>query len=378
MFNKVDHCLLVMPLLGCMILLLGACGGGGSNAGGTSAAGLTKAELGREIFFDMDLSSEANQSCATCHDPANGFADARVTKAAPVSEGSVTGVFGNRNAPTAAYASFSPEFGTLDDAGVTQTGETNSKYRGGQFVDGRRSNLAAQAKDPFLNPAEMNNVDAADVVSKVQLADYANDFIDIYGSTAFDNVALAYDNVADAIAAFEQSTELNPFTSKFDAYLQGNYTLTGSEARGLTLFKNPSVTKCANCHTLDDTGATLSLFSNFEYYNVGTPVNSGTPTSLVVDEGLGAASATGEVAEIGKFKVPTLRNIELTAPYMHNGVYETLDQVITHYDISVANGFITPEVNANIAAELTTQLGLQPQDIIDLKNFMLILTDGYF
>ncbi len=76
--------------------------------------------------------------------------------------------------------------------------------------------------------------------------------------------------------------------------------------------------------------------------------------------------------------MPTLRNIELTAPYMHNGANATLEEVITHYDINIANGFVTPEINANIATELTTPLNLQPQDSIDLKNFMLTLTDGFF
>ncbi len=367
----------LIVLFGFVILSQSGCGGGSSSGSNSNNNGLTKIELGRAIFFDTDLSSDANQSCASCHDPASGFADAGVSKAAPVSEGSVTGSFGNRNAPTAAYASFSPEFGTLVNAGITQTGETDSTYRGGQFLDGRRSNLIEQAKDPFLNPVEMNNTDAADVVGKVQNATYADDFLDIYGAGAFDNTTTAYDNIADAIAAFEESSELNPFTSKFDAFLLGQYTMTASEARGLDLFKDENGAKCANCHTLDDTGATQSLFTNFEYYNIGVEVNAGTPTSNAVDEGLGGTGATGEVAEQGKFKVPTLRNIESTAPYMHNGVHETLEEVITHNDINVANAFITPEVNANIAMELTVPLNLQPQDATDLKNFMLLLTDGY-
>ncbi len=149
-------------------------------------------------------------------------------------------------------------------AGTAQTGETNSKYRGGQFLDGRRSTLAEQAKDTFLNPVEMNNVDAADVVGKVQNAAYAADFLSIYGAGAFDNTTAAYNNIADAIATFESSSELNPLTSKFDAFLLGQYTLTASEARGLALFKDTNGAKCANCHTLDDTGATPSLFTNFE------------------------------------------------------------------------------------------------------------------
>ena len=368
------------------LVLLSGCGGGGGGDGTTASntGGATLVTLGRKLFFDESLSSGGNQSCATCHDPASGFADARVSKTAPVSEGSVSGAFGNRNAPTAAYASFSPAFGQVPPA--DQAGETDSKYRGGQFLDGRRSTLTEQAKDPFLNPVEMNNTDAADVVAKVSNASYAADFISVFGAGAFDNITTAYDNIAQAIAAFEASTELNPFTSKYDAYLQGQYTFTASEARGLELFKGDA--KCANCHTLDETRGSLpsnSLFTNFEYYNVGTPSHPDNPAYPAVDEGLGHADATGETGERGKFKVPTLRNIELTAPYMHNGVFETLEEVINHYDLFGSEN-ITPEVDANIANELldVNQIGLSldsgpatPNDYTDLIDFLHTLTDGY-
>jgi cytochrome c peroxidase len=341
------------------------------------------AQLGRTLFFDANLSSDNNQACASCHDPANGFADPRATVNAPVSEGSPSGAFGDRNAPTAAYASFAPAFGTL--ASADQTPETDSKYEGGQFLDGRAQDLVAQAKGPFLNPVEMNNASEAEVVTKVQNASYSADFLELFGADAFSDTATAYHNIARAIAAFEATAEVNPFSSKFDAYLTGSYSFTASEQRGFDLFNDANGAKCANCHTL---GATpqASLFSNFRYYNIGTPANPQNPIYTTdpsyIDEGLGASAAidpADQSAERGKFKVPTLRNIELTAPYMHNGVYATLEEVIRHYDIQVANMFITPEVNdANIAAEMTTALNLQPQDYIDLENFMLTLTDGYF
>jgi cytochrome c peroxidase len=372
-------------------MLTASCGGGGGDAGDTggSAGGnsVTMVELGRELFFDTNLSSASNQACATCHDPANGFADPRVTVNAPVSEGSVGGSFGDRNAPTAAYASYAPAFGTV--ASADQTPETESNYQGGQFLDGRALDLVEQAKGPFLNPVEMNNASEAEVVSKVQNASYAADFLAVFGADAFSDTTTAYHNIATAIAVFEASAELNPFSSKFDAYLAGQYTMTASEQRGFDLFTDPAGAKCANCHTVGSTSE-ASLFSNYRYYNIGTPSNPQNPANIAnsgfVDEGLGGSVAIDpahRVAERGKFKVPTLRNVELTAPYMHNGVYATLEETVLHYDIQVANLFITPEVDdPNIAAEMNAGtfvgLNLTDQDRADLVNFMLTLTDGYF
>ncbi|MCP4878686.1 MAG: cytochrome-c peroxidase [Gammaproteobacteria bacterium] len=379
------------------LLSLSACGGGGGGGGSGGAnnnqslASKTRA-LGRKIFFDEDLSSNANQSCGSCHDPLLGFADSApdVTAAAPVSEGSVSGQFGNRNAPTAAYASLIPPFVKLT---TTTVDLTDSNYQGGQFLDGRRSTLAEQAKDPFLNPVEMNNVDKADVVSKVQNSSYADDFKEVFGANAFTDVDQAYDNIADAIAAFETSSEMNPFTSKFDAIMAGRpgVSFNASEQRGFDLFTG-TVAKCGNCHTVNSPDASGSLFTDFNYFNIGTPANPDNPIydplfgndPTFIDEGLaGNANVplAEKAAEQGKFRTPTLRNVELTAPYMHNGAHETLNEVITHYDL-FSDGNISPEVNANIAEELRPglfqPLGLSVQDSTDLENFMLTLTDGYF
>lgn len=369
------------------MILLTACGGSSGDAPGTTpdktAATIS---LGKKIFFDQNLSSDSNQSCASCHDPVAGFADpdVAVTKLAPVSEGSVGGAFGNRNAPTAAYASFSPDFRLTTTA---KTSEDGSKYEGGQFLDGRRSDLIAQAKDPFLNPVEMNNTDEADVVNKVRNASYANEFLNVFGANALDDVSTAYNSIATALAAFETSTEVNKFTSKFDASLVGSYTLTASEANGLAVFKGTKA-KCANCHVIDNPTGGPALFTNFKYFNIGTPVNTMNPAYIADntfrDEGLAGNSniaPADQATERGKFKVPTLRNVELNSPYMHNGAYDTLDEVITHYDIIVADAFYEAEVNDNIAAELNAftdmGLGLSETEKTDLINFMKTLTDGY-
>ena len=369
-------------------IIISACGSSGGNNdesdNNANTSTPTLQSLGKALFFDTSLSSEGNQSCGSCHDPASGFADPNVSKTAPVSEGSVAGRFGNRNAPTAAYAAFIPDFVKR----ATQTvNNTISNYQGGQFLDGRRSNLIEQAKDPFLNPVEMNNIDAADVVSKVQNAAYADDFESVFGADAFADTTTAYNNIATAIAAFESSAEVNPFSSKFDAVIAGQATFNASEQRGFDLFKGAKA-KCANCHTVKDP-ADQSLFTDFNYYNIAIPLNPANPAFVADnnfrDGGLGDSPVltdpAEQAAEQGKFRTPTLRNIALTAPYMHNGAYDTLEDVIRHYDITAADTFFTPEVENDIAIELNYHtdngLGLQPDEYDDLEAFMLTLTDGF-
>ncbi|HEY9051254.1 MAG TPA: cytochrome c peroxidase [Gammaproteobacteria bacterium] len=359
--------------------LSASCGGG--SGGVNNTANTTEEEVGKLIFEDTRLSANNNQSCATCHSlsATAGFADPNVTATAPVSEGSITGLFGERNAPTTGYAKFAPAFAQINDP------VRGLIYAGGQFIDGRRNTLEEQAKDPFLNPLEMANTDKLAVVQKVQNGPYADKFIELYGSDVFNSTDTAYDHIAEAIAAFERSAEMNPFTSKFDCYLQNpsSYPLTAQEQSGLQIFEDPNQGKCANCHTTTpDPISGRVLFTNFQYFNIGVPSNPNNPANIAdanfVDSGLGGRLAV--TAENGKFKTPTLRNIELTAPYMHNGVHATLDKVIQHYDIDVANEYITPEVNQNIATELGagtyTGLGLQPEDYQDLIAFMKTLTDG--
>ena len=367
-------------------MLLANCGGSGGDDD-ANGSGASMRSVGKKLFFDEDLSSNGNQSCASCHDPAAGFADPNVSAAAPVSEGSVPNQFGNRNAPTAAYASLIPQF----VAQVTQTADfTVSNFHGGQFLDGRASTLVDQAKAPFLNTLEMNNADKATVVSKVQNASYADEFTEVFGADAFSNVDQAYDNIAAAIAVFETSSEMNSFTSKFDAVMAGNASFSASEQRGFDLFKGTAA-KCGNCHTVNSPDATGSLFTDFNYYNIAIPVNTDNPAYVANntfrDGGLGESPVitlpAERAAEQGKFRTPTLRNVELTTPYMHNGVYATLNEVIRHYDITATDSLIfEPEVENDIANELNYHtdmgLGLSMQDYADLENFMLTLTDGYF
>ena len=180
-----------------------------------------KQSLGKKLFFDENLSTPVGQSCATCHAPEACFANPNADY--PVSQGVYKDRFGNRNDLPAAYAAFSPPFHYDAEEGL---------YVGGQFWDGRAANLAEQAKDPFVNALEMGNPDEKTVVEKVRSSEYAGLFREVYGTAAFDDPNKAYDMIADAIAEYEKSSELNQFNSKYDLYLTGKAALTEQERRG--------------------------------------------------------------------------------------------------------------------------------------------------
>lgn len=363
-------------------ILLAGCGGGGSDTAQISAAG-TKVDLGEKLFLDTSLSEPAGQACVSCHDPGAGFADPASSSTQPVSEGAVAGSFGNRNAPTAAYAAMTPAF-RYDSSAI-------NTYTGGQFLDGRAANLTEQARGPFLNPLEMANPDKAAVVTKVRNSTYAGLFEQVYGAGSLNNVASAYDRIADAIAAFESSAQFSPFTAKFDYYLAGQVSLTAQELSGLDLFTNKAL--CTECHKIEP--VQRPLFTDFTYRNIGVPANPDNPVyntnAGFVDLGLGNNPnlSSSPALEDGKFRVPTLRNVELTAPYMHNGVLQTLDQVVNFYNTRDADrcfGTGTPLVdcwpdpevdNANVNISQMGDLLLTAQEEADIVAFLKTLTDVY-
>ena len=264
--------------------------------------------------------------------------------------------------------------------------------KGGQFWDGRAANLTEQAKAPFLNPVEMNNTSRAQVIGKIQASVYASLFTQVCGATAFDpaNTDAAYHCMAEAIAAFEGTSELNAFTSKFDAFLAGRYVLTTQEDRGRRLFSGRG--KCTHCHL--DNGSPV-VFSDFAYSNIGLPTNREYPFSLLnpipLDRGLGGF--LNDTRQDGKFKTSHLRNIALTAPYMHNGVLKTLKQVVHFYNtrdtLPMCNpalgnldpGFgltcwAAPEFPQTMDSSFMGSLGLTDTEEDDVVAFMLTFTDG--
>ena len=351
-------------------VLLFACGGGDSGGGSADPAPrATAAEVGKLLFEDARLSANGDQSCASCHAASSGFADPDSTNLNPVSEGSIPGSFGNRNAPTSAYAGFSPKFDKTTDAAG------NPVYVGGLFMDGRSSSLETQAMEPFLNMLEMANTSKLAVVEKVQSSTYVDKFKAVFGADVFDNTDIAYDDIAFAIAAFERTDEMNKFNSKFDCYLQDKeaYPLSDIEQKGLERFDFAS--KCSICHSVEpDPVSGKVLLTNFQYFNIGVPKNPNNPFKDI-DNGLGKRMSLD--SENGKFRTPTLRNIELTAPYMHNGVFSTLEEVIRfYYILEKETAEPPPEVSTNIAADATPSDDLTDDHITELLAFMKTLTDG--
>lgn len=345
-----------------------------------------KAELGKALFFDTRLSLNQTQSCATCHDPANAFTDGRDNGVAgAVSLGDDGKSLGDRNAPTAAYASITPAF-HLDKEG---------KYKGGQFHDGREKNLTGQAGGPPLNPIEMNMPDKATVLTRLEAdAAYNKAFKTLFGGKVLNDPDTAYAVMAESIASFEKTDYFAPFDSKYDRYLRGEYTLTNQEDLGLTLFFSQQFTNCNICHQLKKSAtAEGETFSNYEYHNIGTPAN--TKVRAVngvaknhIDHGLLDNPQVADKKQDGKFKVPTLRNIAVTGPYMHNGVFQELRTVVLFYNkynsrskrrqINPETGeqWQAPEVSENLSMEeLETGPALNDKRIDALVAFMKTLTD---
>lgn len=323
-----------------------------------------KEDLGKQLFFDINLSEPAGQSCSSCHDPRFGFAEP--DQNLPVSEGVIPGRFGTRSSPPAAYASFAPLF--------TRSGGV----QGGQFWDGRAKDLIAQAQGPFLNPVEMNNTSEAQVVEKVRISAYASLFEQVYGASIWNDTHAAYVAIADAIAAYEGTSELNKFSSKFDAYMAGSVQLTAQEELGRQLFGGAA--KCGHCH--DDSGSRTvpALFTDFKYHNIGLPKNTVYPFNLLsptfVDIGLG--ETTKDARDNGKFKTPHLRNIALTGPYMHNGVLTTLKEVVHFYNTrDIPGTWPAPEYPATVSGSFLGDLGLTDAEEDALVAFMMTFTDGY-
>jgi len=375
---------LVAIALGSLIGLLLAA------AGTAQAGGLTKTEkLGQSLFFDRHLSQPAGVACASCHSSTVGWtgSDQAVNLTGAVYPGAVDTRFGNRKPPTAAYAGDSPILHYVD---------STTGWVGGMFWDGRATGatlgdpLAEQAQGPFLNPLEQNNPSAAAVVAKVQVSNYAHLFKRVWGRDIFNHTTSAYVAIARSIAAFERSPKVSAYSSKYDAYLAGRATLTKAEKNGMKLFTGKA--NCSNCHV-------PPLFTDYSYDNLGIPKNPLNPFysepgpnplgAAWVDLGLGgylkSASFAASVYEpqLGKFKVPTLRNVAkrpyptFVKAYGHNGYFKSLWAIVHFYNTRDVMPWPAPEVAANVNTTELGNLGLTRHQENDIVAFLGTLSDGY-
>lgn len=390
-------------------------------AGGGSAFALTpQEELGKSIFFDQNLSFNGNQACAACHAPESGWTgpDPLINAAGSVYEGSIAGRFGNRKPPSAAYATPSPILHYAIE-------KKDALFIGGNFWDGRAtgetlgSPAAEQAQGPFLNPLEQALPDAAAVVGGICDSTYQDLFVQECGASACGgaNVADAYNCIGYAVAAYEGSSEVNQYSSKYDAYLAGTVKLTKEEKDGLNLFKSKA--KCANCHVLDPgPNGEPPLLTDFTFDNLGVPRNPDNPFYAEpdfnpagyswIDLGLGGFLASRvdyeqfAAANYGKMKVPTLRNVDKwdsilgaqVKAYGHNGYFKSLWQIVHFYNTRDAKPVCLddftavedaleqgcwprPEVAVNLNTTEMGDLNLSTAQEDAIVAFLKTLSDGY-
>jgi len=277
--------------------------------------------LGRRLFFDPILSRDSTVSCASCHDPAVAFSDPR-----RVSLG-VGGAAGTRNAMSLANIGWAPLL----------------------FWDGRAASLEAQALLPVENPAEMGET-WGNVVAKLRRhAAYPRLFEEVFGAGG-----VTREHVVKAIAQFERT--LISAGSKFDRFLEAKADFTALEQAGFDLFFSERG-DCFHCHS-------TRLFTDVRFHNNGLDL---------VSQDAGLAGVTGAPVDLGKFKTPSLRNVAYTAPYMHDGRFQTLEAVLDHYSEGVQ-----PAETIDPLMRHGTRAALTPDEKVALIAFLKTLSDPDF
>ncbi len=281
--------------------------------------------LGRRLFYDTSLSKDDSISCATCHNPMFRFSDAR-----PRSIG-VAGTLGLRHAPSLLNVAYTPSL----------------------FWDGRAPSLERQVMSPIADPLEMNQSHDASVAKLRENPAYAQLFVDAFGT---DDINV--ERVENALASFERTLLCG--NSAFDRYqYQGQKdALTAAQTRGLAVFTDPHRGNCASCHTI---GPNSALFTDNQFHNTGEGVGDDESFSDT-----GRFSVTKSAADRGAFKTPTLRDVAVSGPYMHDGKLKTLKEVVDFY---AGKGNSNPNLDSKMKA-----INLTGTDRDDLVEFMKSLT----
>lgn len=353
----------------------------------TSAPFATKEALGEALFFDVNLSKNRTQACATCHAPDAAFTDPRENEGAgrAVSRGDDGTSLGDRNTPTVMYAARAPDFHF----------NRENKPVGGFFLDGRAHTLEEQAASPPLNPIEMAMSSKTDVAGRLrENPAYVAAFKALFGPAALDSDDAVMAAMSASIAAYERTDLFQPFDSKYDRSLRGEVKLTEQEELGRLLFFSSQFANCSKCHKQQLLGgAEKETFTNYQYHNIGTPVNTAARALNAskpgrIDAGLRDNLAATDAQFAGKFKVPTLRNVAVTGPYMHNGVFKDLRTVVAFYnkynsknprhqiDPETGEKWADPEIAETISKEeLESGSALNSKRIDALVAFLRTLTD---
>lgn len=296
-----------------------------------------KEQLGYLLFFDPVLSTNNDMSCATCHHPDLGWSDGRATSMG--AEGNGIGPVREGGAAMARNAA------TLYEAG----------YRDALFWDGRVGALEEQAQMPLTLATEMH-ADLDETVAELAAID---EYQALFAAAFPDDPApIHFENIARALAAFQRT--LTAHNTPFDRYVAGDESaLTPSQRRGWALFRS-GATGCYRCHS-------APLFTDGSFAALGVPNAAG-----ALDDDLGRAEVTGAAADQHAFRTPTLRNVALTAPYMHNGVFATLEEVVDFYAVGGGAGLGLEVPNQS---RWVRPFSLSEQERADLLNFLYALTD---
>jgi cytochrome c peroxidase len=364
-----------------------------------SAAALTA--IGRELFADPALSASGKIACASCHDPKHAFGPPNDS---PVQRGGGGGrSFGVRAVPSLEYTQNVPPFTEhfIDDEGDDSVDQGAA---GGRTWDGRSQSFHDQARLPLFSPFEMANTNAAAVVSKVQ-ARYARQFRSAFGQKIFDDAALAFKGVLMALEAYQQNpAEFYPYSSRYDAWLRHEASLSAQELRGLAAFNDPAKGNCARCHPSVMRKGALPQFTDFGFAAIGVPRNSSIPANAdpqYYDLGL-CGPLRMDLKErheyCGLFRTPSLRNVAMRPVFFHNGGVHSLSDAVRFYaerDTQPQKWYPRApdghtlkfdDLPSAYVANLDTQApfdrhagempALSEQDIADIVAFLQTLNDG--
>jgi cytochrome c peroxidase len=393
----------IAALLGGTLLLAADVGRGAAHYGAdapfyaesfekvASAAAMT--EIGGALFFDTSLSASGKVACATCHDPNHAYGppnDAPVQRAG--SDGERMGV---RAVPSLKYTQNIPAFTEhyFDDEGDDSIDQGPA---GGRTWDGRAQSAHDQARLPLLSVFEMANASIGEVVAKVRHARYAAQIRNAFGDKLFDDDALAWKAVLLCLETFQQSpAEFYPYTSKYDAWLRHEASLSPGEMRGLAAFDDPARGNCARCHPSGMRNGAFPQFTDFGYAAVGVSRNMSIPANAdrrYFDLGLCGpqrTDLTDRKQYCGLFRTPSLRNVATRRVFFHNGALHRLQDAVRFYAERATRPqkWKLDDLPVQYRGNIDTQApfdrhpgdrpALSEGDIRDIVLFLGTLTDGY-
>ena len=388
------------------------------------------ARLGRDIFFDTSLSSSGKIACASCHSPDHAYGppnDGPVMLGGPALT-----LPGARAVPSLTYLEREPEFSIGPDDPLnenvnlaqqaeigktaaraekiaTQTAQSaNIVPQGGLFWDGRADTLQMQASGPLLDPREMDGGSIEIIAEKLRQAPYARKFAALFGENILKNANLLVAEATFAIGRYQiEDPSFHPYTSKYDYWLEGKARLSEAEMHGLRLFNDPDKANCAGCHTSEPSkDGYPPAFTDRQYEALAAPRNlalSDTKDPNYFDLGVCGPirkNVADQTQFCGMFKTPTLRNTAVRHAFFHNGVFQTLQQVMDFYNFRDTNPEKVYPLGADGKAQKYNDIPVQyhanvdvsdppfnrhpgetpamtAQDETDLIAFLKTLNDGY-